>query len=72
MNLSGSRGPWQIGFYLFFYLCQTKIQVVESKDQQTYESSSDPNQSTGPYTHNPASYMAQLLDQESLFNRLER
>ena len=34
--------------------------MVESKDQQTYESGSDPKQSTGPYTHNPASYMAYI------------
>ena len=33
---------------------------------------SDPKQSTGPYTHYPASYMDGLLDQESLFNRLDR
>ena len=46
---------------LFIYLFMSdKIQVVESKDQQTYESGSDSNQCTGPYTHNPASYMAYI------------
>ena len=58
------KGQLMIFFYLFM---SDKIHVVVRKDQQTYESGSDPKQSTGPYTHNPASYMDQLLDQESLF-----
>ena len=58
--------------FLFYFFMSDKIHVVERKDQQTYESGSDPKQSTGPYTHYPASYMDGLLDQESLFNRLDR
>ena len=47
--------------FLFIYLFMSdRIQVVESKNQQTYESGSDPKQSTGPYTHNPASYIVHI------------